>query len=929
LVEVHFFCFGLLFLFCYFVSKVQKASTSGTAQSIGRMGGRQAAGSSGPPSAARKASPARRLANSVMPATVKSTKKSAANDNLTKLKERLVRGERLTEDELVQLELAAVSRYDALQRQDESRQEGSSSIAVSSNAGRSSSGSARNDCSRPQKQAASTSSTQQPKQRDGVTALTAQADELRELRELRDAAAKERARQAETANELARLRQLRLEVSNNPQAALNISTGRDLVADPCQYAVPSMGDAAAYNPGAYQAAAATVTAVSGIQGQLRAHLASNHGKVLDLFRRWDVDGDGTVRKVEMRRAVASLGIEAPPSAIDALFDSFDRDAGGGIEYKELCRVLRREAETELRLRAGMGNGDAVGAPSPPPASSGGVFGWLTGGSKDVVVQQQQQQQQQPRPRAAAQPAPPSAPPPPPLLAPAPAPGDAGEDEDMEVTDKEEGESMDDIAAMIYRDDSMGAPDDEDDGKAGGDAAAAAARDAGRPASAARSNVSLVSEMTTTSAKGSSSTTPNAKAKGGAGKKVGKPDPMAARDGALWELISLVEVAAPWAAWHAADTIGAIPNLAPRPSDPSPPAAAITPTGRPKSSLPPVRSVFADALSLLALLIGLWSLLSQPTTLERALLDLSSHGRRLWPGGGRSEDVLASDAAAKAIRGGSSSSSSSLSGGDSGSLTSANSAMALLPLHAFAALSFLALMFTLLRHFYTRLVPPSPQSAEPHHAGKAPMLPLTTPTSGAEKAALAITASQMPFAHWSTLALAELFLAAYFASRAMQLAPMPINETEAKAGAAEAAAEAAAAAEPLLAWQLAASSAALLLAAAFWRALLVLLWHLRWIPCSGAAPAVAPMVAPKAPAAKPSSKPAPPAKQGPTALASALAALAKCLAKAIEAIKLQFKKWTSKGAGTGKGAAAGKAGGRKPAAAATKSAKKPSGKKSMV
>ena len=74
------------------------------------MGGRsQAAGSSGPASAARKASPARRLANSVMPTTVKSTKKSAANDNLTKLKERLIRGERLTEDELVQLELERIA----------------------------------------------------------------------------------------------------------------------------------------------------------------------------------------------------------------------------------------------------------------------------------------------------------------------------------------------------------------------------------------------------------------------------------------------------------------------------------------------------------------------------------------------------------------------------------------------------------------------------------------------------------------------------------------------------------------------------------------------------------------------------------------------------------------------------------------------------
>ena len=57
-----------------------------------------------PGSSARKASPARRIANAVMPPAVKQTKKSAASDNLTKLKERLVRGERLTEDELVQLQ---------------------------------------------------------------------------------------------------------------------------------------------------------------------------------------------------------------------------------------------------------------------------------------------------------------------------------------------------------------------------------------------------------------------------------------------------------------------------------------------------------------------------------------------------------------------------------------------------------------------------------------------------------------------------------------------------------------------------------------------------------------------------------------------------------------------------------------------------------
>ena len=94
----------------------------------------------------------------------------------------------------------------------------------------------------------------------------------------------------------------------------------------------------------------------------------------------------------------------------------------------------------------------------------------------------------------------------------------------------------------------------------------------------------------------------------------------------------------------------------------------------------------------------------------------------------------------------------------------------------------------------------------------------------------------------------------------------------------------------------------------------------------------PAPAPKPPASKPNSKSAAPAKQGPTALASALAALTKLFARIIEAIKLLLKKCTGKGAGAGKGAAAGKGGARTrttAAAAAPKSGKKPTGKKSMV
>ena len=68
------------------------------------------------------------------------------------------------------------------------------------------------------------------------------------------------------------------------------------------------------------------------------------------------------------------------------------------------------------------------------------------------------------------------------------------------------------------------------------------------------------------------------------------------------------------------------------------------------------------------------------------------------------------------------------------------------------------------------------------------------------------------------------------------------------------------------------------------------------------------------------------------MASALAALTKLFTKIIEAIKLQLKKCTGKGAGAGKGAASGKGGARTrtaATAAAPKSGKKPTGKKSMV
>ena len=84
-----------------------------------------------------------------------------------------------------------------------------------------------------------------------------------------------------------------------------------------------------------------------IQEQLRDALSKQGVKVINLFREWDEDGDGTVSKKEFRKAMPMLGLNVPKKEIDALFDSWDPDGSGTIEMKELERALRRGSEIQL------------------------------------------------------------------------------------------------------------------------------------------------------------------------------------------------------------------------------------------------------------------------------------------------------------------------------------------------------------------------------------------------------------------------------------------------------------------------------------------------------------------------------------------------------------------------------------------------------
>lgn len=86
-----------------------------------------------------------------------------------------------------------------------------------------------------------------------------------------------------------------------------------------------------------------------IAEQLREVLAANMVRVIDLFRDWDEDHNGLVDKDEFFKGITALGVEATRVEAEALFEEFDLDGGGTIEYKELNKLLRQRMRPS-RLR---------------------------------------------------------------------------------------------------------------------------------------------------------------------------------------------------------------------------------------------------------------------------------------------------------------------------------------------------------------------------------------------------------------------------------------------------------------------------------------------------------------------------------------------------------------------------------------------------
>ena len=81
--------------------------------------------------------------------------------------------------------------------------------------------------------------------------------------------------------------------------------------------------------------------------QIRTFLSKKAVRVVDLFHEWDDDNSGSISKAEFCKALPALGLEAPASVTEAMFDSWDPDGSGKLELKEMEKQLRRGADVTL------------------------------------------------------------------------------------------------------------------------------------------------------------------------------------------------------------------------------------------------------------------------------------------------------------------------------------------------------------------------------------------------------------------------------------------------------------------------------------------------------------------------------------------------------------------------------------------------------
>ena len=122
-------------------------------------------------------------------------------------------------------------------------------------------------------------------------------------------------------------------------------------------------------------------ALHSLPGQIKGAMQASLVRVVDLFRQFDDDRDGRISFDEFGKAMGELGLDVLPKALRLLFDEWDPDTSGYIEYEELYTLLRHakvvedaheDAGRSATAADDRGNGARPGVPSAADVAADGA-----------------------------------------------------------------------------------------------------------------------------------------------------------------------------------------------------------------------------------------------------------------------------------------------------------------------------------------------------------------------------------------------------------------------------------------------------------------------------------------------------------------------------------------------------------------------------
>ena len=87
-----------------------------------------------------------------------------------------------------------------------------------------------------------------------------------------------------------------------------------------------------------------------VSQQLASALKKSAGRVMDLLRAWDEDGNGVIDRDEFTHALRYMGLQVSDEIISSLFDEWDTDGDGMLDEKELSRVMRNARAANKKMK---------------------------------------------------------------------------------------------------------------------------------------------------------------------------------------------------------------------------------------------------------------------------------------------------------------------------------------------------------------------------------------------------------------------------------------------------------------------------------------------------------------------------------------------------------------------------------------------------